>query len=325
MNLGLDIGFYATKFVHDRGRAMIPSMIAPPTTSLFSLDGNEAFTICSAKGTYMVGAEAIRQGHGTRKETANWITSPEWYTLFLASLSEMTTGSAGVGLVTGLPLADYQRDKNVLLDILLKVHRFTRQGRRAQTFTVESVRIVPQGWGAVLYLLLDERGRIVQPELAEQRVAVLDVGGRNVGYLGIDGLSDLPHESRGTERGAWNVVRAVRDFLDAHHPGLSRFNDHVLMRHVIKGEIYDGKQRIELGSVVGPLLESIGHEIIDTAEQHWGAGAATYRSVIVCGGGAHLWRGMIQQAFPHAVIVPEPEYANARGFYRFALYLSKGD
>jgi plasmid segregation protein ParM len=323
MDLGLDIGFYATKLAHRGGCNMFPSVVAHYAESMLDLDGKENLVLESDGATYMVGAEAIRKVHSTRKETASWIESPEWYTLFLAALSETSTAtSAPVNLVTGLPVADYRRDKDTLRDRLIGPHGLSRRNRhRAQRFTVESVRIVPQGWGAVLYLLLDERGRIVQPELAEQRVAVLDVGGRNVGYLGIDGLSDLPHESRGTERGAWNVVRAIRDFIDTYHPGLSRLSDHALMERMTQGEVYDGNQRVDLEPVVGPLLDSIGQEIVDTAEQHWGAGAATYRAVIVCGGGAYLWRGMIQQAFPHAIVLPKPEFANAQGFYRFALHI----
>ena len=60
-----------------------------------------------------------------------------------------------------------------------------------------------------------------------------------VNYLSVDGLSDIPSETKGTERGAWNVVRAVRDHLDTRHPGLSRMQDHQVMRAAIEGETWD--------------------------------------------------------------------------------------
>ena len=227
-----------------------------------------------------------------------------------------------VNLVTGLPLADYARDKGELRARLLGTHQFTRRGRRAQCLKVESVRIVPQAWGAVLALLLDERGNIVRPELATHKLAILDIGGHNVNYLAVDSLSDVPHESKSTERGAWNVMRAVRSFLDAEHPGLSRLPDHRIMQAIIAGEIYDAGERVDLKPVVSPLITDVGDEIVDTAAQYWGRDAATFRQVIVCGGGAYLWGEHIKRAFSHAVVLPEPEFANARGFYRFAVHLS---
>jgi len=41
-------------------------------------------------------------------------------------------------------------------------------------------------------------------------------------------------------------------------------------------------------------------------------------------GGAHLWGQRIRQAFHQAVVLEQPELANARGFYRFAAHLGEG-
>lgn len=327
MDIGFDGGYFATKAVGNNRKVIFPSFATLPVESLFDeLNGETKIVIESDKGKYLIGQEAIKKGRlGVRKETANWIESQEYHALFLAALSELTNASqATVNLVSGLPLADYKRNKNIAKGMLEGVHQFSRNGRSRQNIKVNSVRIVPQAWGAVLSLLLNDKGKIVSPELADQKTAVLDIGGHTVNYLGIDGLSDLPTESHSTERGTWNVVRAIREFLNTYHPGLSRLSDHALMDKMIKNEVYDGHRWVALAHVVEPLVKSIGQEIIDTASQYWGIGAATYRLVLVCGGGAHLWGGMIKQAFPHAMILPKPEFANALGFHRFAVHLSNG-
>ena len=157
-----------------------------------------------------------------------------------------------------------------------------------------------------------------------QKVGVLDVGGHTVNYLSVDGLSDIPSETRGTEHGAWHVVRVVRDYLADTHPGLLRLNDHDIMQAVIDRQVWDAGEPVDLGPVVREVIGDIGQEIVDTASQYWGAGAATMRRVIVCGGGAHLWGDHIKRAFRQTVVVERPEFANARGFYRFAAHLAGG-
>lgn len=320
MHIGFDGGFFATKAISGDRVTQFQSFAVRPAESLFSLTGHETVIVNSSAGRYLCGAEAVKKGlAGAHKESASWIETPEYLSLFYAALSELTEATqATLNVVTGLPLADYKRDRARLRDRLLGIHQFVREGRRGQSLTVETVRVVPQAWGAVLTQLLDDRGRIVQPELAKQKIGVLDIGGHTVNYLAVDGLSDLPSESQGTERGAWHVVRVVRDYLSGSHPGLVRLSDHDLMQAIITGETWDAGERVDLAPVAGPILAEIGQEIVDTATQYWGSGAATMRQVLVCGGGAYLWGDAIRRAFRQAVVIPRPELANATGFFRFA-------
>ena len=321
MNVGFDGGFYSTKAICGDRVARFESFAVRPAESLFSLNGHQTIIIASDCGRYLCGAEAVKKARtGARKETSHWIETPEYLSLFRAALSELTEATqATVNLVTGLPLADYLRDRNALRDRLLGVHQFVREGRRGQSLTIETVRVVPQGWGAVLSQLLNPNGQIVRPELTRQKVAVLDIGGHTVNYLAVDGLSDIPAETQGTERGAWNVVRVVRERLEREHPGLARLSDHKVMSAIVAGETFDAGERVDLAAIARPVLDDIGQEIVDTASQYWGAGAATFREVIVCGGGAYLFGRHVERAFRQAVVLDNPELANATGFYRFAV------
>ncbi len=325
MDVGFDGGFYSTKAISGERVAHFESFAVRPTESLFSLNGHQTIIVASEQGRYLCGAEAVKKAQtGARKESAAWIETPEYLSLFRAALSELTEATqATINLVTGLPLADYQRDRGLLRDQLLGTHQFVREGRRGQSLTVETVRIVPQAWGAVLTLLLDDKGYIVEPDLAKQKVGVLDIGGHTVNYLSVDGLSDIPSETQGTERGTWTVVRVVREYLERDHPGLARMSDHDVMEAVVAGRTYDAGEVVDLRPITEPITDDIGQEIVDTATQYWGAGAATFRRIIVCGGGAHLWGDHIKRAFRQAVVLDEPEFANARGFYRFAVNQSR--
>jgi plasmid segregation protein ParM len=323
MDVGLDVGYYATKAVTRGPRALFPSLATRPVESLLSLDGDGSILVSSERiGRWLVGEQAVRKGQAARKETAGWIDSPEWLALFYGALSAVTQATqVEVSLVTGLPLADYNRDRAALRERLVGEHRFAREGQRAQVVKVVSARVVPQAWGAVLAFMLDDRGRVVLPELVKSKIAVLDIGGHTVNYLSIDGLSDVPGESRSTERGAWTVMRAVREYLEAEHPGLARLRDHQLMEAIMVGETWDADRRVDLRAVSKPILDQVGQEIVDVAAQYWGEGAATFRQLIVCGGGAYLFAETVRRAFRQSWMVVDPEYANAEGFYRFAAYL----
>jgi len=326
MDIGIDVGYYATKAVWESKQTVFPSFVAPFAASRVSLNHRDAIAVQSESGHFLVGAQALRLGQGARQESAQWLGSPEWLSLFYASLSELTTATNfGARVVIGLPLTDYDRDRLVIAEIVKGRHAFKRNGRRAQSFDVTDLRCVPQAWGAILDELLSENGKVRNEAIADQRVAVLDIGGHTINYLAVDGLEDIPAESRGTNRGAWSVVRAVRDFLDLEHPDLARHKDHILMQAAVDRRVFDGQDEVDLAPVVDPIINDIGDEIVRTAQQYWGQGAGTYRQVLVIGGGAHLWRDHIKKAFTHARVLDEPVMANARGFAKFAAYLGAQD
>lgn len=322
MNIGIDIGFAYTKGVSGDRVALFPSFVSPVIQSLLSLNHRDSIVITADKKSYLMGDHAVAIGQGSRKETPEWVSTPEWLALLYGALSELTKSSNfEANIVIGLPLSDFENQKRIVLEIIRGKHTFTRQDRTMQHCTVHDLRVAPQAWGAILDQLLTPTGKVQNATLARERYAIIDIGGRNVGYLAVDGLSDIPHESRATERGAWSVMRATRMYLDNQHPDLSRHKDHTIMDAIVKREIYDGDKCIDLTPVVEPLIDQISQEILDTAKQYWG-NAGTFRKVFVIGGGAYIWGEHIKRAFSHTEVLPEPEMTNARGFAKFAAYLT---
>ena len=327
MFIGFDGGYHSVKAVGNGRAVTFESFAARPTASMLSLEGNGSLSIESERigGAWMVGAHAVKMAtRGQRQEAAGWIDTPEYLALFYAALGQISTASRFFAdLVTGLPILDFERDKETLRNLLLGDHRFSFQDGDNQLVTVRSVRVVPQGWGGVLAVLFNGAGKVGDAALATEKVAVLDVGGRTCNYLAVHGLADIPAQNKGTERGAWHVVRGVRAWLDNHYPGLSSLQDHEVMRAIIAGETYHAGRRVDLAPVAQPIIAEIAGEITATAEQYWGENAATFRRVLVCGGGAHLFAPAILETFGQAVILDRPEFANATGYHNFAAYLAE--
>jgi plasmid segregation protein ParM len=322
MNTGLDVGYSAVKFVAGKVRGTFPSVVGTPDKAQFSLDGAGANDIVLnlIDGTFLVGQGAVEQSRfASRREDRAWIESSEYYRLVLATLTELTSAtSCELVMVTGLPVA-YYADKDKLHDLLLGEHRAAREGRRSQVFRVTDCRVIPQPFGALLSLALDNHGRESDTELSRGTVGVIDVGGKTTNLLSVKRLT--ARETAPADVGAWDAVRTVQDWLSTHCPDLE-LRDHQIMEAMIARSIsyYDGE--VDLSDIVDQTLEPMAAQIISEATHVWGAGAEL-SAILVSGGGALLLGPHIKKHFRHARVVEDPVFANAVGYWRFAQRIGK--
>lgn len=322
MNVGIDIGYSAVKAVSGDRRVTFPSAIGTPDTARFSLDSS-ASIILATPHHVQVGSGAVSQSRFIhRREDRSWIESEEWYNLFLASLTELTEATRlELRIVTGLPVAFYS-DRETVKARILGNHRVQRDGRHAQTFQVVACNVIPQPFGALLAETLNDRGYIVDEELAMGTVGIIDVGGKTTNLLSVNRLSEINRETASVNIGAWDAVRAVRDWLSNRCPGLEDLRDHQVVEAIINREVRYYGQPVDLSAIVGDTLHPLATQIITEATRLWNGGA-TLDVIIVSGGGALLLGKMIGDHFPHAIGRGDPVFSNALGFWRFAQRLAQ--
>ena len=322
MNVGLDVGYSAVKAVAGDRRVTFPSVVGTPDKARFSLSSNTSI-ILTYPDHVQVGEGAVTQSRFLqRREDRHWVESAEWYTLALAALTELTTAKAvELRIVTGLPVAFYA-DRQVVRDRLLGEHRVQREGRHAQTLKVVDCRVIPQPFGALLAACLDDRGRIVDRDLATGAVGVIDVGGKTTNLLSVNRLSEISRETASVNVGAWDVVRAVKDYLADRYPGLEDLRPHQVVEAVINRQVRYYGEPVDLTDVVEEVLEPLAEQVLAEATQLWNGGA-TLDAILVSGGGALLLGPYIRRHFRHARVVEEPVFANALGFWRFAQRLAR--
>ncbi len=254
MNIGLDLGYNATKAVGARGRVQFPSVVGTPDKARFSFSDNGAGIILTSPAHVLIGQEAVLQSRFVnRREDRSWVESDEYYYLALAALTELTKATvAELCIVTGLPVAFYN-DKAVLREVLMGEHRVTREGRRAQVFKVTDCRVIPQPFGALLAAALDDRGHIADKALAMGNVGVVDVGGKTTNLLSVNRLAEIGRETASVNLGAWDVVRAVRGWLADHCPNLD-LRDHQVAEAVIARQVKYYGEPVDLTEVVDAAL-----------------------------------------------------------------------
>jgi hypothetical protein len=299
-----------------------PSAVGTPDKARFSLNGSEGTIILEEPDNVQVGRGAVEQSRFLqRREDRRWIESPEWYDLALAAITGVTSAKrVDLYVVTGLPVAFYS-DKGAVKARLMGDHTVQREGRHAQSLHVEECKVIPQPFGALLSVTLDNRGRIVDPDLATGTVGVLDVGGKTTNLLSVNHLSEIGHETESVNVGAWDAVRAIRRWLSDNTPDLD-LRDHEIVEAIIDRKVGYYGEAIDLSGPVEETLEPLAREVVGAASQIWNGGA-NLEAILVSGGGALLLGPYIREHFRHARVVSDPVFANARGYWRFAAYAQR--
>ena len=316
MNIGMNVGYSATKAVAGERRVTFPSAVGTPDRGRFSLSNTNEI-ILEEPAHVQVGDAAIEQSRFLhRREDRRWTESQEWYYLFLAAVSELTTATrVDLQVVTGLPVAFYG-DAEELHGRLVGEHRLRRHGRHGQTITVTECRVIPEPFGTLLAVTLDDRGRIADRALATGSVGVIDVGGKTTNLLSVHRMSEIGRETDSVNAGAWDTVRALREWLNENYPNLD-LRDHQIIDAIIARKTKYYGDVVDLTAVVDGILEPLADQVIAQASQLWN-GAAGLDAILVSGGGALLLGPYVELHFPHARIVEDPVFANALGFWRFA-------
>jgi len=318
VNIGVDIGYHKVKAVTDSRKVNFASVVGTPDKARFSLNGNDEFIITVNGQSWQVGNSAVKQSRFVkRREDRGWIESNEYYVLYLAALSELTSANwVDLNIVTGLPVKFFMNDKDNVRALLQGDHRIQREGRGNQVFRSITVVVVPQPFGTVAAVVLNQRGEIIDPDLANGEIGIIDIGGKTTNLLSVSELAEIGHETASIDTGGWDAVRQMRDYLAEHYPDLE-LRDHKIAEIVQTGQAtYYGKP-IDLTDAIGDILDPMADEIISQASQLWNGGANLH-AILITGGGANLLGDRIKRNYRHAQVVENPQYANAIGYWKMA-------
>lgn len=329
MIAGIDSGYDSHKIVTNGKQESFKSVVGTPERSRFSLNGhhNTDIVLTDQDGTWLIGDSAVEQSRFIyRREDHDWYKSAEYRRLMLAAFGQLTTGTAvRMDIVTGLPVAYYETGKDDVRDLFTATHRVEIAGRTPQRIEVTSCRVIPQPFGTVLSMAFTDTGKVADKSLIDGPVGVIDVGGKTTNILSVKGFSEVSRETTSVPVGAWDIVRAVRDALGRQYPELQDRSDHEIMAAVRNREIYHFGRQIDLSETVTEAVNNMAGTILSTATRLWKT-ADHLRAVLVSGGGAH-WLGQnivrSREFSRHSrvIVVPDPTFANAIGYWKLGVFL----
>lgn len=331
--IGLDIGFGFTKATDGNARLLFKSVIGEARQlqyrdQLGAVDKNTPYLhLQVGEDSFFAGDLAERQS-SVRSYTLDQdqLISDLAETLGLAALAQLTQDNEPVHLVTGLPVRYFRRHREQLAETLTGTHRvkvFDPAGQaREVAVKVEKVRVIPQPFGSLFGLMLNDIGRVSDPRFAQQKVGVIDIGFRTADY-------SIADKTRYSERGsgtsdagishAFEIIASALQEKSGVNVELYRLYDAVREGSIkVRGKSYDLSRITE--RAFAQLATAIASEVNRLWTDDWDIDLI----VLTGGGGAvlapHL-ANLVQGEVLPVDASSDARFNNVTGYWRYGTHL----
>jgi len=316
--LAVDIGFGYTKACDGRQTQVFKSIVGEANPVQFSeslLPGSSALPRHLQIGdeAVYVGelAESQSRGRGFTLDPALFIAKYA-KTLGLAALTPYAEHGDPVRLVTGLPVSFFRKYKDALTTALQNRHVVTTFGpngeRQEKTIYIEKVRVIPQPFGSLFNLMLNEQGKVAQQRFASEKIGVIDVGFRTTDFSIADKTRYSERGSLSTDSGisvAYNAIASVLQEKSGTQIELYR-----LYEAVARGSIKIKGQRFDLTALTQQAFSQLATRIAAEANRLWADDWDIDCIVLTGGGGSALAQHL--QPLVQGEVLPMPADQDAR-------------
>ena len=181
---GVDIGYGFTKVAAvERIPRIIPSIVGSNEELSYRSDIGDRVKITPLilnGRSYLVGEAAKRfSWHRYRIFDSTWAESPYYLLLFVSGLMMLRVEKSleePAAIVTGLPVSHYTPERvKQIQDLLGQAHN-VRTLSGETPVKVEKVKVIPQPFGSYFDLILNDEGKLKDPEKIRERVGIIDIG-----------------------------------------------------------------------------------------------------------------------------------------------------
>lgn len=330
--LGLDIGYGFTKCTDGRRQQIFKSVLGEPSEVQFTEslveDGTPTPRHIELDGeAWFVGELAELQSRG-RSFTLDpqQFVSRHALPLALAAIAPLVADGEPVRLVTGLPISFFRRQRGELTALLNKRHRvilIDAAGNRSErNIPVDRVKVIPQPFGSLFHLVLDDSGRPVGQNLLKEKVGIIDVGFRTADYTISDRTRYLERGSASSDSGISTAFAAIANVLQ-EKSGVN-VELYRLYEAVDRGSIKIRGKRYDLTRMVERALAQLAQKIATEANRLWADDWDIDAIVLTGGGGALLAPHLTPLLEGEVLPVPADSDArlnNVRGYFKYGQHL----
>ncbi|HVB10751.1 MAG TPA: ParM/StbA family protein [Bacillota bacterium] len=329
-NVGIDIGYGFLKCRSGSRHFVLPSVVgtaqnlayrselsgytAPEDNVVVETDGNR----------YFVGSLAVRQSEVAARSLAeDRPGDPAAKVLFrtaLALLQDPSTSTFNV--VTGLPPISFRAYQDRLRDMVAGDHHVVLGGEHPveRDFRVASVRVIPQPFGTLFDLLLDDTGSPQNLDLGEARLGICDVGFRTADCVVADRLDYIDRQSFSTTCGMSAAYALISTRLQREF-GVTKSN-YELDPIVRAGRLRLGGTVHDITEIRNEAYQAVAEKILTEIRSAWPV--RDLDVVYLSGGGAEALSRYFLEALDTAVLAGGPQEANVRGYWKLANKLFGG-
>ena len=330
--LGVDVGFGYTKS-YDGDRSFIfKSIIGDATEIQFQSGFSEGGMLENLHVTvdgkdYYIGDLAEKQSN-VRDFTLDQNTLVENNAKILALTSlAFFSGSAEreYNVVTGLPIRFFKQYRSRYVSMLEGTHRISIHNRdevEEKVLDIKKVRVLPQPFGAVFNLLMNNHGRIVDRDVARQKFGVVDIGFRTTDYTITDRLRYIERGSRTTDTGISKAFSLInRKILEQSGINVELYR---LFEPVKKGRIRIRGKEFSLTELRDEVMKQLATAIVSDMERLW-VEDWDLEFILLTGGGAQDLGPILEKMLEGQTRLISTEsdmrMANVVGYLKYAKYI----
>lgn len=331
--IGIDIGFGFTKATNGKETLVFKSVLGEATDIQFrepvlaGSEPDEHLQIDIDGKSWFVGELAERQSN-VRFFTLDQSQFIGRFakTLALAAAARLVGSFLPVNLVTGLPIGYYRSHREELATLLQGEHKVVLTDaagtRQEKTISINKVRVIPQPFGSMFNLMLNEFGEVSDRRLVQEKIGIIDVGFRTSDYTIADRMRYSERGSRTTDSGiarAFNVIATKLREKSNVNVELYRLYNAVEKGSIkIRGKEYELQELTE--QVFAQLASAVANEVDRLWVDDW-----DIDSMLITGGGGAVLAKHLQSLLKGEITVIDPaqdaRLFNVLGYRKFGRHL----
>jgi plasmid segregation protein ParM len=333
--IGLDIGFGFTKATNGRDTQIFKSVVGDAAEATFNeqlMPGKASIgRHLQINGeTFYVGelAEAQSRGRGFTLDPTQFLAKYA-KTLALSACAPLADNNTPVRLVTGLPISFFRKHKDQITQILQQRHVVTllkpSGEKEERALNVERVRVIPQPFGSLFNLMLNDLGKPVSQRFVTEKIGVIDVGFRTADYTISDKTRYSERGSQSTDSGVSVAFHALANALqEKSGVAIELFR---LYDAVTRGTIKIRGKRYDITALVKQAFTALATRVATEANRLWSDDWDVDAIVITGGGGAVLAPYLAPLLEGEVIPVPPEQDArlnNVQGYQKYGQHLWAG-
>lgn len=334
--LGVDIGFGFTKATDGNETIVFKSLYGDATEIQFWVDFQDRsladyFHVTIDGKSYFVGDLAEQQSSAVSFTLDQERMISDFMKIFMLTVAGVLTGASSNGddpirLVSGLPVSFFKQYHNRCRDMLKGQHTVTYHSpdgsRMSKQFLIEDVALLPQPMGSILNLIMTADGAIADPELARQKIGVVDIGFRTTDYTIIDRLRYVERSSRTMDTGIAKAFSVIANKLrDNSGVNVELYR---LYRAVEAGTIKMRGQGFNVTKIRDQVYGQLAGAIAGDLDRLW-SNDWDVDQILLTGGGATALASHIQPMIAGNIKPVRPEsdarLNNVKGYLKYGRYL----
>ena len=334
--LGIDIGFGFTKATNGKETFIFKSIFGDASEIQFWADFGDSMPTdhihVSIDGkSYFVGDLAEQQSNVLNFTLDQERLITDYVRILALTIAGLFLKSNSpinvpINVVSGLPIGFFKQNHERFNEILTGHHSITYHSHNGNKTTreiyINKVRMLPQPLGSILNCLMDDNGKIINDELANQKVGVVDIGFRTTDFTILDHLRYIDRGSRtfdnGISKGFGVISNKLRErcgvsvelyrLYKAAEEGTIKMRGHGFSFEKIRDQVYS-----QLASTIANDLDRLWADDWDID------------SIILTGGGCRELAGYLRPLITGNVIPvdsnADPRLNNVFGYAKYGRYI----